>query len=538
MKWKIVMLPAVVAIVSAAAFGQTAVKDVAGVVKVTGGSVQGKPGRDKSIAVFKGIPFAAPPVGDLRWRAPQPVVAWEGVHEADRFGNSCIQKTVYERKPWTHEFMSHNDISEDCLYLNVWTPAKSSSDKLPVYVYLYGGGNVEGSGAVPVYDGEGLAKKGVIVVTPNYRLGIFGYFAHPELTGEAPYHASGNYAELDVIAALQWVKANIARFGGDPDKVTVGGQSAGSGHVFSLTYSPLAKGLFRGAINESGVSAAVATAAATNTLAQAEKTGVEFAKAKGAASIAELRKLSWQEILDPVPPSTPEGKAPVFRFGGVIDGYVFPAPAREVYAQGRQNDVPVLTGLNRNDNTGPVPHPDITAAAFTEQAQKRYGDAAGEFLKLYPASTDGEARESLTHSTWDYNRTGTYFWSEWRAKTAKTKVFTYFWDHALPGPDADLYGAFHTSEVPYVLNSLNMSDRPFTDADYKIADTMSSYWANFIKTGDPNGPGLAHWPSTSEQPGMTMELGDKYAPIPVAGSKEKQAFFEQYYSMPHPQQGP
>lgn len=534
MKREFTFLSLAVALTCSAVISQSSSAGLMQPIKVTGGSVQGVHGRDASITVFKGIPFAAPPVGDLRWRAPQPVVVWDGVRKVDKFGNSCIQKEVYERKPWTHEFMSHNDISEDCLYLNVWTPAKSSSDKLPVYVFFYGGGNVEGSGAAPVYDGEGLAKKGIIVVTPNYRLGIFGSFAHPELTAEASYHASGNYSELDLIAALQWVKANIALFGGDPDKVTIGGQSAGSGHVFSMTYSPLAKGLFRGAINESGVSAAVATAVATNTLAQAEKTGVEFAKAKSAASIADLRKLSWQEILDPIPPSTPDGKAPVFRFASVIDGYVFTASARDVYEQDKQNDVPVLTGINKNDNNGPVPHPDITAAAFQELAEKRYGDAAAEFLKLYPASTDDEAKASLTHSTWDYNRTGTYFWSEWRAKTAKTKVFTYFWDHALPGPDVELYGAFHTSEVPYVLNSLSMSDRPFTDADWKIADTMSSYWANFIKTGDPNSPGLAHWPSTSEQPGMTMEIGDKYQPIPVAGSKEKQAFFEQYYSKPHP----
>lgn len=529
---------AALVMMSAAALGQSAPNTITGAVKVTGGSVQGVSGKDKAITAFRGIPFAAPPVGDLRWRAPQPIAPWEGVRKADKFGNSCIQKEVYEHKPWTYEFMSHNDISEDCLYLNVWTPARSASEKLPVYVYFYGGGNVEGSGAAPVYDGEGLAKKGVIVVTPNYRLGIFGFFTHPELTAEAPYHASGNYADLDLIAALQWIKTNIAHFGGDPDKVTIGGQSAGSGHVFSMTYTPLAKGLFRGAINESGVSAAVATATTTNTLAQAEKTGAEFAKAKGANSLADLRKLSWQQILDPIPPATPDGKPPAFRFGSVIDGYVFPASARQVYEEGRQNDVPVIAGLNKNDNSGPAPHSDITTAAFKEQAQKRFGDTAADFLKLYPAATDDEARTALTESSWDYNRTGTYAWAEWRAKTAKTKVFTYFWDHTLPGPDADKYGAFHTSEVPYVMNTLDMSDRPFTQADHTIADTMSNYWANFIKTGDPNGPGLAHWPSTTEQPGMTMELGDKDTPIPVAGSKQKQEFLEQYYSKPHPQAGP
>ena len=529
MNWKHAILPAALVVIAATMFAQTTPKGITGPVKVTGGTIQGVAGTDKSITDFKGIPFAAPPVGNLRWRAPQPVVAWQGVRAADKFGPSCIQHLVYERKPWTYEFMSHNDISEDCLYLNVYTPAKTSGEKLPVYMYIYGGGGVEGSGAVPVYDGEGLAKKGVIVVTPNYRLGIFASFVHPELSAEAPYHASGNYAILDVVAALKWIKANIAQFGGDPDKVTIGGQSAGSGQVTNLTASPLAKGLFRGAINESGVTIASGNNFAPMTLAQAEQQGVAFAKAKGVNSLADLRKLSWMEILDPLP-AGPDGKVPTFRFGNVVDNYVLTASVVDTYEQGKQNDVPRLAGLNKNDNSGPGPHPDITAAAFKDQAQKRYGDATSSFLSLYPAGSDDEARASLLESTWDYNRMNTYEWSLWRNKTAKTPVYTYFWDHTLPGPDADKYGAFHTSEVPYVLNSLSMTGRPITDADRKVADTMSSYWANFIKTGNPNGPGLAHWPTTTEAPGMTMEVGDKNAPIPVAGSKEKQNFFEKYYT--------
>jgi para-nitrobenzyl esterase len=519
----------------AVSFAQAALAQLSVPVKVSGGSVQGVPGKNPAITAFKGIPYAAPPVGDLRWRAPQPVVSWNGVLRAANFGKSCIQKEVYERKPWTHEFMVHNDISEDCLYLNVWTPAKSSSDKLPVYLFIHGGGNVEGSGAVPVYDGEGLAGKGVIVVTPNYRLGIFGTLAHPELSAEAPYHASGNYTILDLIAALNWVKQNIAQFGGDPGKVTIGGQSAGSGDVFSLTVSPLAKGLFRGAINESGATASVFSASAGQPIADAEKNGVAFATAKGAKSIAELRQLSWQEILEPIPPSTPDGKAPTFRFGNVIDGYTYTMSPLDTYVQGKQNDVPTLMGYNLNDNTGPAPHPDITLAEFNKQSKARYGELADEFFKLYPASNEDEAKKAYTHATWDQVRSSVYFWSVWRAKTAKTKFYSYFWDHALPGPDVDRFGAFHTSEVPYVLNSISKSDRPFTDADRKIADTLSAYWANFVKSGDPNGPGLAHWPSTAEQPGMTMEIGNKYEPIPITGDKAKLQFFEKYYSAPHPQ---
>ncbi|HUE10478.1 MAG TPA: carboxylesterase family protein, partial [Steroidobacteraceae bacterium] len=428
---------------------------------------------------------------------------------------------------WTYEFMAHNEISEDCLYLNVWTGAKSTGEKRPVYMYIYGGGNTEGSAAVPVYDGEGLAKKGVIVVTVNYRLGILGFFTHPELTAESDVHASGNYALLDLIAALHWIHDNIAAFGGDPNHVTIGGQSAGAANSHSLVASPLAKGLIHGAIAESGSS----VGGRGRTLADSEQAGVQFAQAKGAHSIAELRKMSWKEITAPV-------QGLNARFGPVIDGYVATASPSDIFAQGKQNDVPTLTGCNMDDLGGGSTHPNTTAAQFQSQAQQRYADLAGAFLKLYPAASDDEARASSNESAWDSLRTSMYLWSVNRAKTAKTKAFTYYWDHALPGPDADQYGAFHTSEVPYALNTLYMSDRPFTDADRKIADTVSSYFANFIRSGDPNGKGLAHWPSTVEQPAKTMEIGDKYAVIPVAGSASKLAFFEEYLSKPRPAAAP
>jgi para-nitrobenzyl esterase len=530
MKWKSIVSQAAITVFLAALCTQTSTAQITGPVKVSGGSVQGVPGKVASMTVFKGIPYAAPPVGDLRWRAPQPVVPWEGVRKAARFGASCIQREVYQRKPWTWEFMAHNDMSEDCLFLNIWTPAKSGTDKLPVYVFLHGGGNVEGSGSVPVYDGEGMAKKGIIVITPNYRLGILGTLVHPDLSAEAPYHASGNYSDLDIVAALKWIKENIAQFGGDPDKVTIGGQSAGSGHVFNMTVTPLAKGLFRGAINESGINGGVITPTETTSLAEAENAGVAFATAKGVKSIAELRRLSWQEITEPLPAGTTIPQA-----RNVVDGYFFTMSPHDTFAQGKQNDVPTIVGYNKNDNTGPAPHPEVTLAEFKKQAHARYTDETEEFFKLYPATSDDEAKTAYTHSTWDLVRSGPYYFSMWRAKTAKTKVYTYFWDHPLPGPDADQFGAFHTSEVPYVLNSLAYAkDRPITDADRKIADTMSSYWVNFVKTGDPNGAGLAHWSATSEAPGMTMELGDKYEPIAITGDKTKQQFFEKYWNSPHP----
>lgn len=494
-------------------------------VSVSGGMLSGTPGKDSSITVFKGVPFAAPPIGALRWRAPQPVVPWRGVRDASKFGDSCVQDIVKERKPWTYEFMTHTAISEDCLYLNVWTPAGSSSAKLPVYFYLSGGGNTEGSGAVPVYDGEGLARKGIIVVTINYRVGIFGFFAHPELTAEAPYHASGNYAELDLIAALKWVKQNIAQFGGDPNRVTIGGQSAGSGHVHTMVASPLAKGLFRGAINESGTSL---SAEQMPTLAEMEQRGVAFAKARDIGSVADLRQMSWRAIVDSLPAGTPENPAAnAIPFNDCLDGYVYTASVLDTIAQGKQNDVPTIAGGNR-DEGGVTPNMQMNADAFFSLVKRRYAEMSDEFLELYPAGTPEEAGAAISQAGWDQSRTALFLWTAGRAKTAKTKVFTYFWEHPMPGPDVDLYGAFHTSEVPYVMNSLSMSDRPFTADDSKIADILSSYWANFIKTGDPNGPDLPHWPSVNDDPWTVMEVGDNFGSIPVASNKARQDFMEKY----------
>jgi para-nitrobenzyl esterase len=514
------------AIVALSACGATLSAAISQPVKVTGGMVAGVPGKDTTVTVFKGLPFAAPPVGDLRWHAPKPVVAWQGVKKADQFGNSCIQTVVKERKPWTYEFMVHNPISEDCLYLNVWTAAQAASEKRPVYIYVHGGGNVEGSGAIQTYDGEGLAKKGVIVVTINYRLGVFGFFAHPELTKESDVHASGNYGLLDIVAVLQWVHDNIAAFGGDPSKVTLGGQSAGASDTHSMVASPLAKGLIRGAIAESGSSYSTGAGA---TLAAAEQTGVKFAEAKGAHSLADLRKMSAQDVFAPL-----LGQQP--RFGPVVDGYVLPGSPAEIFAQGKQNDVPTLTGGNLYDINAAVPHPTVTAAEFQKQAKQKYGDLADEFLKLYPAGNEGNADQthaSFNASMQDNMRISTYLWAMNRAKTAKTDVYVYMWDHALPGPDADIYGAFHTSEVPYVMNALDQCvDRKMTDADYKIADTLSSYWANFIKTGNPNGKGLPHWPAEKEKPATSFEIGDKYQTIPAAGDAAKQAFLEKALKRP------
>jgi len=505
-------------------------------VKTQSGQVQGAPGTDPSVTAFKGIPFAAPPVGELRWRAPQPPASWQRVRAATGFGASCIQSIVPERKPWTHEFMTHGEISEDCLTLNVWTGAKSSSERRPVFFYIYGGGFSEGSGAVPVYDGEGLAKKGLVVVTANYRIGVLGFLAHPELSKESGSNASGNYGLLDQLAVLQWVQKNITAFGGDPKRVTIAGQSAGGMSVHNLIASPLAKGLFHRAIVQSGGSSVGGggITLGARKLAEAEADGLKFAESKGARSIAELRAMSWQKLTETAPNAAP---GPMMRFSPIVDGHFLPASAREIVAQGKQNDVPVLTGANAGELGGlMMPQTPPTAESFAQRARQQYGPLADEFLKLYPAPTDQEAAVAQAQSSRDQALVSLYLWAKERAKTSKTQAYAYLWDHTLPGPDADRFGAFHTSEVPYVLNTLYMSDRPFTDEDRKIADMMSSYWANFAATGDPNGKGLPRWNPVGEKPEL-MEVGDKTAPILLAGDAAKFAFFERFLLQPQMERG-
>ena len=450
-----------------------------GPVRTQQGLVAGQPGKDARIIVFKGIPFAAPPVGPLRWKAPQPPASWEGIRQADKFGPSPIQTIVEGRAPWTHEFMTHGAISEDCLYLNVWTPAKTAGDKLPVFVWAYGGGYTEGSGAVDVYNGEGLARKGVVFVNFNYRVGQFGFFAHSELTQESGVHASGNQGVLDALAALKWVQANIAAFGGDPGNVTFAGQSAGSGVVHSLVTSPLGKGLFHKAILQSGPALGTATTA----LAAQETSGAQYGESMGAKSLAELRALLWQRINPaaatsvgaslPAPAASAAAPAAGARSGRggrgglVIDRYVINASANEIYAAGQQIDIPMIGG-------------------GTAQDLGNFGSGA---INLQ--------------------------WAKNRSATGKAPSYVYLFTHALPGPRAAQEGAFHSSEIPYVLDSLGMiPDRPLTDADRKLADIAAQYWVNFAKTGNPNSPGLPTWASTAENPDMVMELGDHMGMIP------------------------
>ncbi len=469
------------------------------------GKVRGAVNESNTVVSYKGIPYAAPPVGNLRWREPQLPASWEGIRDATRFCSSCIQKRVYTHLPngpWTEEFMVQDSISEDCLFLNIWTPAKTAADKLAVLVFIHGGAFTEGSGSIDVYDGEELAKKGIIVVTINYRLGALGFLAHPELTAESPNHVSGNYGLLDQIAALRWIKGNIAAFGGDPSRVTISGQSAGAASVNALIISPLAAGLFNGAITQSGTSFTGAQRDVL-TLSEGEKQGVEFAESKGAKSIAELRAMSALNIIERIP-----GK-PGMRFGAVQDGYFQTGDPMTIFAQGKQNDTPFMSGMTA-DETG------------------YFGSTGKDFRELYPSATTEDEAAEVKLAGQEQGRLDTWLWMEYRAKTAKTNGWEYYFDRAIPWPEHPEFGAFHTGEVPYVFNNIKMlKDHKMEKTDTIVADRISSFWVNFVKNGDPNGPGLTKWEPYKANRPEVMELGETMGMIPVSSSEERFEFLKE-----------
>jgi para-nitrobenzyl esterase len=497
----------------------------AGLVIVTtgGGQLSGLSARDASVRVFKGIPYAAPPVGPRRWKAPEPAAPWTGVRAADRFAPGCMQTVAGARLPWTEEFMHQGAVDEDCLYLNVWTPA-GRGGRRPVFVYLYGGGFNEGSGSVAIYDGEALAKKGLVVVTVNYRVGVFGFLAHPELAAESPRAASGNYGLLDQVAALRWIQQNIAAFGGDPANVTIAGQSAGAMSVYLLTASPRTRGLFHrvivqsgpGALASFGVSSARSLARPRTPAAEA---GVAFAKAHGASSVQALRAKPARELMAPI------AGAPPARFGPVVDGWLLTDDVDTVYAKGWQQDVPLLTGMNADEGSAFGGYGRITAAAFREQARTRFGDRAEQFLALYPASSDADAGRVQVRSAREDALVSLQQLAADRAATAKTPAFLYYFDHAIPWPAHPEYGAFHTGEVPYVFANLSRLKRPWTAVDRRVADLVSSYWVRFATNGNPNAVGLPAWPVFTTSAPRLMVLGATSQPRTMPDAAVRR-FFE------------
>lgn len=466
-------------------------------VRIEGGFISGTLNKQGGIHSFKGIPFAAPPVGDLRWKAPQPVKPWTGVRACDAFGPSPMQGNPAPFGPWSAEYLIPKEpISEDCLYLNVWTGAKSTSEKRPVLVWIYGGGFNSGGSGCAIYDGEATAQKGIVFVSINYRVGPFGFFAHPELTKESGKSASGNYGLMDQVAALQWVQKNISAFGGDPTNVTIAGQSAGSMSVNCMVATPLAKGLFKKAIAESGAG----FARPYPSLQQAEETGLKMAQSLGATSLADLRAKPADELLKKA-----QGRGPI------IDGYVLPESIADIFAANKQNDVTLLTGWNEDEGLafGPMKNADD----YQKQIQQQYGAKADKFLKFYPGNTDAQAATSQRNLSRDMIfGAQNYTWANIQSQKGKN-VYVYRFTRKIPatGEYAN-YGAFHTGEVPYAYDNLRFIDkslRPLNAVDQELARTISGYWANFIKTGNPNGRGLLQWPGYSTNTKQIIVFGDQ-----------------------------
>ena len=487
--------------------GQEMASQIENVVRVEGGKIRGTTSMRKGVRLYASVPYAAPPVGDLRWRSPQPVVPWgERVRTADRLAPQCRQVPIDK----TALFYSHpEEQSEDCLYLNIWTGAKRTDERRPVMLWLYGGGFMQGSSALRMYDGSAIADRGVVFVSMNYRLGVLGFLAHPDLSAESVRHVSGNYGTLDQIAALQWIRHNIASFGGDPNNVTVIGQSAGSMSLNLLTASPLATGLFDKGIGETG---AVMGMLSSQPLSAAEAKGKAFAETLGAHSMAELRALDAATLVNAA------GVSPG-AFEPIADGWVLPASAAEVYHAGRQNDVPLLIGSNKDEN--PL-DPKLTADGYKGMLSAFFGAEADTLLHLFPASSDDEAqRSSRALMTQAMAQFPMHVWAQAQTATGTAPLYLYRFTHVAPVP-AGRYleqaatpemGAWHGSEIVYALDNLSARDWRWEPYDRQLSALLVGYWVNFATSGDPNGPGLPAWPLYRTDPSKVMELGDRIGPI-------------------------
>jgi len=470
-------------------------------IKTNSGTVAGIWNNDKTVTSFKGIPFAAPPVGALRWKAPQPVTPWKGVRTCDKFSASPVQQTPKPFLCWSEEFIAPPEpLSEDCLYLNVWTPAKTSKERLPVLMWIYGGGFVSGSSACAVYDGEALAKEGIVFVSINYRVGVFGFLAHPDLTKESPHQSSGNYALMDQLAALQWIQKNIAAFGGDPQKVTIAGQSAGSFAVQALVASPLSKGLFRGAIAHSGAM----MDDSSGKLSDAERVGVNLSQKINSTSIKSLRALSADSLLSLA------ADLPFRTFAPIVDGYVLPEDIGVAITNKRHNDVPLMAGWVTGDEA--LMGGKKSAEQFREWVIKNYPENKDEFLRIFPAASNDEAISSQVKlGNLQFAGYATHVWALKNSSNAYVYQYSYV---PTDKPGFPNYGAFHTSEVPFALRNLNRWHRPWRDIDYQVENIVSRYWINFIKTGDPNGSGLPEWKKHDATSQHIMTLNDQPVSIP------------------------
>jgi para-nitrobenzyl esterase len=483
-------------------------------VKTTNGPVEGS--TEKDLRIFRGIPFAAPPVGDLRWKAPQPVQNWSGVKTADKFGAQCMQRRVFSDMVFRAAGMS-----EDCLYLNVWTPAKSASDRLPVLVYFYGGGFIAGDGSEPRYDGAAMARKGIVALTVNYRLGVFGFFAHPELTKESPQRASGNQGLLDQAAALRWVQTNIAAFGGDPKKVTIAGESAGSISVSALMASPLSKGLIAGAIGESG--AMIEPTIPPVALADAEKAGTAFATMIETPTLAALRALPAEKILEAT------AKPGLPRFSPAVDGYFLPQTPAQIFAAGQQARVPLLAGWNSEESSSRavLGQGEPTPENYANAVKKLYAERADQILKAYPGTSNDEVMQSATALAGDrFIGFSTWKWLDVHGRTAGAPTYRYYYSKPRPGAR----GAAHSAEIEYAMGNLaSNTNFPWTPDDEKVSQTLQGYFANFIKTGDPNGGGLPQWPAANTGKTVTVMHIDVNTRVEAETVRDRYLLLDQTY---------
>ena len=493
---------------------------------IENGVIEGNYDTKSGIQTYFGVPFAKPPVGELRWKAPQPLTNWSGVKETKKFGARPVQAIVF-----CDMNSRSNGLSEDCLYLNVWTPAKRNTKDLPVLVYFYGGGNVAGDASEPRYDGESMAKKGIVVITCNYRLNIFGNFAHPALSAETSYKGSGNYGYFDQIAALKWVQKNIAKFGGDPKKVTIAGESAGSIAVSYHMASPLSKGLIAGAIGESG--AGINPTMSPVTLAEAEKQGAEFAKNAGVSTLKQLRALSTREVYEMY------NEAKRFGFPVVIDGYFMPKTLPQIFGAKEQAQIPLLLGWNSAEVSGMafMQGKPYNQENYVARVKKEYPNDSEEVLRLYPYSSEREIELSATALAADrFISYSTWKWFDLHRNNSSQPVYRYLYSKLRPAlvdnslasglaggtvkkegntPKApEAVGAPHACEIEYCMGNLHLiKEYAWTADDFKVSNTMLDYFANFIKTGNPNGDKLPEW--------IAAKAGDATPPVMIIDTESK-----------------
>jgi len=464
------------------------------IASTTFGAISGI--REGGLSVYRGVPFAAPPLGDLRWQPPVPVAPWTGTRKADAFAPACMQTGV------SMPGETPAAVSEDCLYLNIWTPVKNSKERLPVIVWIHGGGYTNGAASMPLYWGDRLAHKGVVVVTIAYRLGPLGFLALPELTKESPHHSSGNYGLMDQIAALEWIQRNIAAFGGNPNNVTIAGQSSGAISVSILMASPLTEGLFQRAIAESGGLFEPFELAPKYALANAERDGEKYENSLGATSLRELRQLPAARLTgnpgDIVHP--------------VLEPYVLPISPYNAFASGQQLDVPLLVGSNAEEARSLTDVSHVKAATFDSDIQHSFGQLPAPLFAAYPHSTDEEARQARL----DLERDLRFGWDMWawarlQATSGHMPVYFYSFRQQPPFPPGSVYegwGASHFAELWYVFDHLDQEPWRWSKADRRVAQEMSSYWVNFAKSGNPNGPGLPPWPAFTVAGRKTLYIGD------------------------------